>query len=728
MAQLPRYRDAVRPAALDVSADNGSARAADQLGQIYANFGAQTAQVAGGLATQAGEAAGTQAGAFGTPEPKEGFTGLSAYGRAYNSAAEVAYLSKTQRDVLSKMDDIERQSEADPEKFETLAGAVVAGYEDVLPEYKARVVDMIDRQIIASRSKILDQKLTYDRHQHIADYSSGTEPSIKATVQEALMLPPEEGDKALIGAIADNDAKLAAMQKDHTIDPVAAEQLSASFKDGLAKALDQARATVVLDKLTAQARADVEVGDQMFSQFMAKDGVDPQVRAIVEQEYGDMRSGLLQERSRTHAEFSADFSARLARGEYGAKAEADARQLYRVGASSVDEFQGFMAHIAQNEKAAIEDGVDISRVTDAMSQQVRGLGLDPRNPADQKAVNSYFKHVMEQSGYAPGSSQWQAAAERVANRTNVLPDAADSFYRRSMMSEDPTRVAQGAAGAARIMRTNKVAWDYNRDPKITAYAMNINDMLEAGVPVVEAVNAVNATTFDLDDKKREQLHAQYGTNKRALSQENASYLQGQLNHSPEMQDPRTGVYGFFRSAPTASADMQSEYDKLVRVYYTLNDGDVDKAREVANQHLMSTWGFTTMNGTPELVKYPPEKMNPNLTSDAIIADKTQTLRDAGYTGDASTVKLATIPGTTDRSNGVIWALVAPSPYGGRAEPVLDGRNQAILFRLDTGSTAARDAAQKHKRELIEAAAQRRVSDLANMDRPLPEGRAYNFAY
>lgn len=694
MAQLPRYRDTVRPAPLDVStADNGSAdAAAAQLGQVFEQFSARTSAVAGGLAQQAGATAGETAGAAGAPEPKTGFEGLSRYGQAYNSAAEAAYMSKLEREVTDKMNDIERQSEADPDGYEQKAGAMVGGYQDVLPAYKTRVMDMIDRHVINSRTKIRDQKLTLDRQQHVADFNDGQSALIQDAVTHAMMVKPEDGDKVLLGAIAENDSRLAALQRELAIDPVAAERSSQAFKLGLTKALNDARAKVFTDKLETQARVDAVIADQQFAAVMGRSDIDPEVRAMIEHDYNQMRTDLHSERARQLGEQSATLSAALGAGEFGPQVIAAARQLFKVGASGVDEYQGFRRSEAENARRGAEKAVDIQMFQDLVlgapgtPDRPRGVALDPSNPTHQKMVDAGFDAMTKQAGVAPGSESWMSAAERVTERTNVMPTQVDSFIRSSMLAEDPTVVARGAAAATRMQRANNFAWEYNRDPKTTAFVRVTNDMMEGGASPKDAVAAGRRLTYEADSKQTEALERQYNRRSREITTSNPTFLQSVVDSTMQTQDPETGIkLPFFgrvgMSAPPAPDEMKQEYETLVRGYYNLTGGDLDKAREIAGDHIKSRWGITHMNGPAELVKYPPERYYPGLTAPMIREDLVATLNGAGYTGSPNDVTLHEIPGKTDLSHGKIWGLVTKNVYGSE-DTVRDGFNAPIVLKMD----------------------------------------------
>jgi hypothetical protein len=77
--------------------------------------------------------------------------------------------------------------------------------------------------------------------------------------------------------------------------------------------------------------------------------------------------------------------------------------------------------------------------------------------------------------------------------------------------------------------------------------------------------------------------------------------------------------------------MQADYATSVRAYFNHNGGNAQQAEASAARDIGNTWGLTTMNGTPEIVRYPPERIfrapdgGPGLTAEDIRADVAETV-------------------------------------------------------------------------------------------------------
>ena len=123
--------------------------------------------------------------------------------------------------------------------------------------------------------------------------------------------------------------------------------------------------------------------------------------------------------------------------------------------------------------------------------------------------------------------------------------------------------------------------------------------------------------------------------------------------------------------------MQAEYNGLVRQYYD-STANLPQARELAEAQLHKTWGVSSINGAPELMKYPiPQQMVPTVR-----ADIASSVKAAGYQLDPSQVHL--VPNAyTDASGGKVWSLVHTEPSG-LSDVLLGKDNRPLVYHVPTG--------------------------------------------
>ncbi len=701
MANRPTgYRDLESRSLIDVGArstPSGAANAAQQLADTFSAW-SRTAADVGGLAqrfaAQKASTAGTAAGLAGKPEFKPGVT---AVGRAYNSAAETGYVAQAQTDIDDTMTRLEMESEADEEAFVSKAKA----YSDALmaevpEEMRPAIGHVLTARSNAGGHRIRGQQMAKERTQTHANYLSSIPAIVRNTIATAQELPPEEADEALLLSVSDNQARLDALVDHNIIAADDAVVLHARFKDALDAGFSAALTAPAIEELMNLAREDVQMGDLALAAIQGREDLSPEQKVDIRKGYEQQRNQLAFERSRQFVEHSGDLAKRLAGGTFGAEIEAENLALYQNAAISVDEYQSNQATIARNAKQTGEDEVDVAAVLAAMSG---GRGLDPTNTQQRNALDKLFQAEAQAAGMEVGDARWQARAVQLAERTNMLPASAQSWARVNMLSGDPIQVAEGASFFARAQDANSAAWDYDADPKIAAFAGQINDNLAAGVKTERALEMARKNVYEMTEHERAIVTQRYRDDKVVLG--NADALASALSANKDF-DP--GVFGgAFHSVPAPSLSMQAEYNNTVERMYNFTNGDIEKARQLAFDSIKSRYGHTRMNGEAQIVKYPPEKMY-GIPPDVLRADVASTATAVGYTGDAAAIRLTPVP-ATGRTKGKVWLMQLLDEYG-YPDTVRDQKNEPVLYKLPLGDTFTATRNRLNQAKLDEAAAKR----------------------
>lgn len=629
-----RYRDLQPRSLIDVGAratPTGAASAQQALADSFSSF-SRAASEAGGLAQEfaANRAAktGEQEGAAGTPKFKKGFGALTTVGRAYNSAAETAYVAKVHTDINDTMTRLEQDSEADlagfSEKAKSYSDSLLA---EVPEEMRPVIGHVLTARSLAGQDKVRDQQKSKERTQTYADYLTSVPAIVNNTLAAAKHLPSEQADAALTVAVHDNEARLAELVKDNVVDADSAVKLSAQFHTALDKGLVSARTDPAIEQLSNLARDDVQLGDAALAAIENRDDLSFDDKTEIRKGYEKQRNLLAFERSRQFAEQSGDFAKRLAGGAHGQDTEHENLALYKQAAISVDEYQSNQSTIQRNADKNAEDAVDMTAVLEAMNG---GRGLDPTNTKQRKVLDKVFKAGAGMAGMEQGDPRWQASAINIAKRTNVLPESAQAWARVNMMSGDPNQVAQGATFFARAQEANPAAWDYDADPKIAAFAEQMNANLSAGVVTERAFEMAHKNVYEQTDYQRQELAKRYRDDK--VAKDNSDTLRGSLNGDSEFDHSFLGMGG----APTPTLAMQADYNGAVERMYSYVNGDIGQARKLAYDSIKSRYGYTQMNGEPEIIKYAPEKMYPGLTPEIIRNDVANTI--AGLSGSSAALE------------------------------------------------------------------------------------------
>jgi hypothetical protein len=285
----------------------------------------------------------------------------------------------------------------------------------------------------------------------------------------------------------------------------------------------------------------------------------------------------------------------------------------------------------------------------------------------------------------------------MVQQTNILPKSAESWARVALLSNDPIAAGQAADFMSRVHQAKPNAYAWNEEPKLSALASVLQDNMAAGIDPVQAYELARKTTWDMkesDVKVREENYR-----KLLKKDPNVNALGDTLNEDR----------GFFQSDLPVPVGAQAEYEGLVRQYYLLTD-DLAQARKLAGKQVRSSWGQTTVNGKPEITKYPVERFG--LPPEVVRADIAAAVEPLGL--DPARVRL--VPGpSTDRTKGMTWALgyidetVMP-------EIVLDAKNRPLAYALPTGQGfgEAREAARR--KNLARARAEQEAEERAEIER------------
>lgn len=610
---VERYRQSVNPVMPETGVmDSGGQSLAMDLANAAKRVQSTAYEFGAGLRAQEGDAAGAKAGK--NAKPIGGLGAMTPYGKAYNSAAEASYANAMELDIIQTMDRLDDEHEGDVVGWSMAADGYKRGLLEQVPEaYRPRIASMIDARQVASGTRIRRQEEADFRNKTLAAFNESLPLRAKNAIDSAVALPREAGDAIIKDAIAENDAQLEALLSDRIIDPTEAVKQRAAFTAALDAGLTEGRVNEVVDDLMNQARSSVTKGDAMLADLSGF-GLTPDEEQLVREGYKKQRELLQWERTRQYAEQTADVSARLAAGDTSLEVENASDRLYDLGASSVDEYQGFKSTIARNRKEAAEKAATINEF------DARGGNFDPGSANDRKLVSAKFDDEMAKAGYAPGSPQFKQAAVGYASRYGILPASAESWARRSILQGDPNAVALGSTFLKQVRESNPVAWDYNRDPKLVAFSELVADSVAANIPPEQAVQKAEKLVYTMDEARKTALTAKYNHDK--VFDGDRSALQTLLNKDDRFD--RSWVAG----APAPDAQTQDEYSRLVRTFYMLNDGDLAAARKQAGQALLSSgYGYSQVNGKPEVLKYAPEVTRPWLPVQAIREDIAKTMRD-----------------------------------------------------------------------------------------------------
>lgn len=651
---------------------SGMAAQAEALQRVFKEFEGIGGNVFNTAEKKLGAEAGAISGAAGHPQPYTGLAAITAYGSAYDAAAHVSYINGTNAQLEDKLTEIEQDSPGDPVAFQTRAKGVVDAILKEAPEiYKPELQTMAALRMHAGLTRTRAQAIEDAKSSAVASYTDTVESRIDAALKTASTLPPDQQGALVQRTIAENRGQLDALVKARAITAEKASEMQAKFEAATTKAVHEQYTSNIVDHFMSYARGgDVDAADKALHGYLADPANSAEDKTAVTKAYIAEVDNFHQAQARLHANDIAAVGQALVGNEkhpgaYGRGIESRIHQLYKIGALSPEGLHSLLDQSMRNQVQSIKDD-SANELLDAALHG--GTKLDPTDHAVIKAADKYFQTHTEASSAAPLSDAWITAAAGFARQTNIIPPSVMSQIRIGLISGDPVGAARAAAAGERIRAANPQIDPWANDPKAAAIANSITTNLHAGMAPTAAYQLA-VQQADIPPAQKEIVRQNYAQAVRANPGGNLKALQGALDSEAP---------GWFAHAPPAPVPMQAEFNQLTSTYYTLNGGNLDAARKLAAKQVQTTWGVSHMNGTPELVKWAPERLG--VTPEQIRADVASSVQATGYSGDPAQVHL--VPNAeTDASAGRVWGLVHTDPTTGLSDVILNSRNQPVVYHV-----------------------------------------------
>jgi hypothetical protein len=256
--------------------------------------------------------------------------------------------------------------------------------------------------------------------------------------------------------------------------------------------------------------------------------------------------------------------------------------------------------------------------------------LDPKDSDQKNDAATWFDQVTDKNNMDEGSQGWINLAAEFSRRTGMVPESVGGWARSVLVgSQDPDQVLSAVDAVNRVRQASPRGFPYlDDDHKLSAMVDSISNLTQAGVPPQQAVTIAreNADRGETDVKRLDEawkVAKPFGPSDAALD----SVLTQQVKGDPRLAD----IHWYGNNVPLRPTQMQADYYDSVRAYFNHNGGNAQQAEASAARDIGNTWGLTGMNGTPEIVRYPPERIfrapngAPGLTSSDIRSDVEETV-------------------------------------------------------------------------------------------------------
>lgn len=450
--------------------------------------------------------------------------------------------------------------------------------------------------------------------------------------------------------------------------------------------------------------AGTDAGTAALSALSTSD-LPPELRDDVRSRVNEQVNQLRTQRRQEQADALTSVETAIARDQAGRRTHQQVDQLYDVGALTPME--------RANYHAAIERSTVSRTKANAASTEFRvavaaGLPLDPQDSGQQRAYAAAF--AQDTTAAPVGSQPWQQLATAWAARTRLLPPQAESWVRSALRSPNPSIAAEAAQFYGNVMASAPDAAS-QFDVPTKAFASTVSRMIETGASPALAVQTARENTLEM----RPEL----------LERRQAAYKQHAKGSDMALQSlvGRDFDAGLFARDPSVLAMLSTDFESQTARYFE-NTGDINQARELAWTDLRRVYGPSKVNGEPQMMVFPPERLG--LTRADIDRDLEKVLK-ANPQGDgvkASDLILDSDSLTLREVGDVLTGRpVAPS-YGLRLPnglPLLSPRGLRQRYTLPTGEAlaerlrAAETAAEAEAQASVEAARrerQRRADELS----------------
>jgi hypothetical protein len=410
--------------------------------------------------------------------------------------------------------------------------------------------------------------------------------------------------------------------------------------------------------------------------------------------------------------------------------------LYRQNALEPHVAGAELGELDRIEQSQAEDHARIASVQKCWDGSCT---IDPKDKQNKADVSDFFDALAKANNAAPGSQAWINLGAEASRRLGVIPESLGSWARGTLAgSQDPKQVMSAVDAIERVRQAAPRSFPYfDDDTRLAAMADSIASLTKAGVPPPEAL-AMARSNAQNGEKHRDLLDEMWkGARPFGPDDQNLeSVIKGQVG-----SDPRLSQIGWLsNSTPPIPPLMREQYKTLTRALFQYNGGNVQNAERDAARWIGTPWGLSLVNGTPEILHYPPERMFKGLTPQAIQDDLALTIEknsegfrewDAGknvlvpFHVEPQNLKL--IPtADTETTSGRRWGLAYQDPTTHEREVVFGKDGKPLQYDLPVSredyaaasahARAAAITAAGERREKQEAYEKQAREDLLNDDR------------
>lgn len=485
---------------------------------------------------------------------------------------------KLQDELNTEWEGFSKRNQGNPKdkhkEFDVLVNERVKKYRDTLPSEEAKF--MFDKYGANLRENYQAKGQAWEHATQVQNFAQRVEDSAQLNNRMALL----DGDPANL------DKYLAQAQS---------TALAGSFITGASKAEHLAKTNArgaVKSLLMGAAEKDPAnaaklLKDEKFNKWLEADDLvtlDNTFSRMQEKKENDVR----EEKARASLG-----NVNMLKGKIvdGVDVEDEAHELFKKG--EIDGGQLFTIVNAQrkfqkeaNDKAAGRQKMELVQ-----------KGQATINPADKKDLNAfddYYKTTFLPTTEGMDEGQKLRATVGMIGDFGVVPPSLKTDLQSQILTGSPDQQAKSSAIISNIVTSNpRAATQF--DDQTLSYAMKMNDLSGAGVPLSEAVKAAQNSAYASGTPEYQARLKDYQSQttgaKPAIKFDSGDFTQYTRNDPSEVP-----------------FEMKRQWESLSKYYYVDQGQSADSAMKLANAAIQKTWAITNigMGGKERWMQYAPE--------------------------------------------------------------------------------------------------------------------------
>ncbi|MCL2899783.1 hypothetical protein [Brenneria tiliae] len=334
-----------------------------------------------------------------------------------------------------------------------------------------------------------------------------------------------------------------------------------------------------------------------------------------------------------------------------------------------------------------------------------GVPLDPTDKNNQAAVDIWFQKNMQGFDYNDTNSINNLSG--VVRRTGIIPSQVQSMFNAGAATKDPSIAVPMAKMFGGLFDNNPAAVA-SMPADTSAFFKSVYDYTNAGIPADKAVDTAYTQTYQQSAGMKEIISQKlrdkdYIKERDGAAQKNINEISPSLTSfgAPAITDPGVSNQQYLR-------DYRAIYD----ANFSLTGGDAKRAESITNAQVKNVWAVTSINGSPEVMKYAPEAVfgvsGAVNWMDSQWEKEKQELKSKSFGGKSDDTELLLVSDMfTARNQDYAVMVHQKNADGYDVRPYYGDNGLPIRFKFDQQTSPLYKAMQGIKLDRIEKAKQRR---------------------